>query len=139
MTRGQVLAGVVLVHFALNIAHGWAHTGAQVPLSLAGALFVYIVILAAPLVGLGLWRWWPRFGGALVAASMFGALVFGLINHFIVDGSDHVAHVAAAWRQLFGVTAALLVVCEAAGTAVGIWSASAGVAVEGRTERSGAN
>jgi hypothetical protein len=123
MTRGQALTVVVLLHLAINIAHGSAHTGAQVPLSLAGMLFVYIVILAGPLAGLGLWRWRPRLGGLIVAVCMSGALVFGLINHFIIDGPDHVAHVAAAWRQLFGVTAALLVVCEAAGTAIGIWSA----------------
>jgi hypothetical protein len=35
------LAAVVFVHLAINIAHGSAHTGAQVPLSLAGMLFVY--------------------------------------------------------------------------------------------------
>jgi hypothetical protein len=120
-----MLSAVVLVHLALNIAHGQAHTGAHVPLPIVGALFVYIVILAAPLVGLGLWRWSPRFGGWTVAASMCGALVFGLVNHFIIEGPDHVAHVAAAWRQLFGVTAVLLLVCEAAGTAVGTWAASA--------------
>ena len=90
-------------------------------------LFVYIVILAAPLVGLGLWRWRPRLGGWIVAASMSGALVFGLINHFIIDGSDHVAHVASEWSLLFGVTAALLVVCEAAGTVIGLWAARASI------------
>ena len=137
MTKGQALAAVVLVHLAINIAHGRAHTGAEVPLSVAGTLFVFIVILAAPLVGLGVWRWWPRFGGWMVAASMFGALVFGLINHFIVDGSDHVAHVAAAWRPLFGVTAALLVACEAAATAVGIWAASEGAGVSGQHSGTG--
>jgi hypothetical protein len=123
MTRGQALAAVVLVHLAINIAHGRAHAGAQVALPLSGALFVYIVILAGPLTGLSLWRWRPQLGGWIVAASMGSALVFGLINHVINDGPDHVAHVAAEWRQLFGVTAALLVVCEAAGTAIGIWSA----------------
>jgi hypothetical protein len=53
---------------------------------------------------------------------MAGALVFGLGNHFIVEGQDHVAHVARDWRMLFGVTAALLVVSEAAGAAVGVWA-----------------
>jgi hypothetical protein len=124
MTRGQALVAVVLTHLAINIAHGRAHDGGEVPLTAVSTLFVYSVILAAPLVGLGVWRWQPRLGGWTVAASMSGALVFGLVNHFIIDGSDHVAHVAAAWRQLFGVTAALLVVCEATGAAVGIWSAS---------------
>jgi hypothetical protein len=123
MTRGQALTAVVLTHLAINIAHGSAHDGAQVPLSALGMLFVYIVILAAPLVGLAVWRWKPRLGGWTVAASMSGALVFGLVNHFIIDGPDHVAHVAAEWRQLFGITAALLIVCEAAGAVVGIWAA----------------
>ena len=40
MTRGQALTAVVLAHLAINIAHGRAHAGAQVPLSVAGALFV---------------------------------------------------------------------------------------------------
>jgi hypothetical protein len=123
MTRGLALAAVVLVHLAINIVHGSAHAGARVPLPLRSALFVYIVILAGPLAGLGLWRWRPQLGGWIVGGCMGAALVFGLMNHFIGDGPDHVAHVAAEWRQLFGVTAALLVVCEAAGTAIGVWSA----------------
>lgn len=123
MGRGQALSAVVLIHLAINIMHGRAHAGAQVPLSAAGMLFVYIVILAGPLVGLGVWRWQPQPGGWIVAACMAGALLFGLINHFIIDGADHVAHVAAEWRSLFGVTAGLLVACEALGVAIGVWSA----------------
>ena len=124
MTRGQALTAVVLFHLAINIAHGRAHAGAQVPLPLAGTLFVFIVILAGPLVGLAVSRWWPRAGGWIVAASMAGALVFGLINHFVIAGSDHVMHVASEWRMLFGVTAALLVVSEAIGVVAGIWCAT---------------
>ena len=118
------LAAVVLTHLAISIAHGGAHTGAQVPLPLAGTLFVYLVILAGPLVGLGVSRWRPHAGAWIVAASMSGALVFGLVNHFIIDGLDHVAHVPAEWRPLFSVTAALLVISEAAGAAVGVWAAT---------------
>ena len=136
MTKVQTLAAVVLVHLAISIAHGRAHTGAEVPLPLEGALFVYVVILAGPLAGLAVSRWRPRAGAFIVAASMSGALVFGLINHFIIDGPDHVAHVAAEWRTLFGVTAALLVVSEAAGAAVGVWAAARkGVADTDRQER----
>ena len=120
MTRGSALTVVVLLHLVISIAHGQAHTGAQVPLTIAGALFVYIVILAGPLAGLVVSRWRPRAGAWMVAASMAGALVFGLINHFIIAGPDHVGHVAAEWRSLFGITASLLVVSEAAGVAIGV-------------------
>lgn len=122
MARREALTAVVLIHLAISIAHGRAHTGAQVPLPLAGTLFVFIVILAGPIAGLVLTRWRPRGGALVVAASMAGALVFGLVNHFIIDGPDHVAHVAGEWRSLFGVTAALLAVCEAVGVAVGLSS-----------------
>ena len=121
MTKGQALAATVLIHFGVSVAHGAAHTGAHVPLPLAGALFVYIVILAGPLAGLAVAIWRPRAGALIVAASMCGALVFGLINHFLVDGQDQVAHVVADWRTLFGVTAVLLAVTEGVGTAVGLW------------------
>jgi hypothetical protein len=123
MTRGQALAGVVLTHLAINIAHGYAHAGASVPLPLPSALFVYLVILAGPLAGLAVTRWRPRAGAWIVAATMSGALVFGLINHFMLAGPDHVSHVAPEWRAWFGVTAALLVASEAAGAAVGVWAA----------------
>ena len=118
------LAAIVLVHLAVNVLHGRAHSGAQVPLSPAATLFVYIVILAGPLAGLAVSRWRPIAGGWIVAASLGGAFVFGLINHFIVAGPDHVDHVAAAWRTLFSVTAALLLATEAAGVAIGVWYAA---------------
>lgn len=121
---GQVgragLAAVVLTHLALSVVHGTAHSGAQVALGTAGTLFVYIVILIGPLAGLAVSRWQPQMGAWIVALAMGGSLIFGLINHFIIQGSDHVAHVAPAWRLLFASTAALLAVVEAAGAAIGI-------------------
>lgn len=125
MKRGQALAAVVLTHLAISVVHGRAHEGAQVPLPFAGTLFVYIVILAGPLVGLGLSQWRLRAGAWVVALTMAGALVFGLINHFLIDGSDHVANVAAEWRSLFGATAVLLLLSEGAGVAIGLWSVTA--------------
>ena len=121
--RDWALAAVVLVHLAISLVHGRAHAGAEVFLPLAGALFVYIVILAGPLAGLAVSRWRPRAGAWIVALSLSGALIFGLINHFIIAGPDHVAHVAAEWRTLFGTTAALLVASESAGAATAVWFA----------------
>ena len=121
------LGTVVLTHLVINIIHGRAHSGAHVPLSFAAALFVYIVILAGPLAGLIASVWRPVAGAWIVAATMAGALVFGLVNHFIIAGPDHVDHVAAEWRTLFGTTAALLLVSEAVGVGTGIWCAARNV------------
>jgi hypothetical protein len=114
------LAVVVLAHLGVSIAHGQAHTGGNVPLSPAMAAFVYVVILAGPLVGLAMSFWRPRAGAWMVAGSFAGALVFGLVNHFIIPGADRVDHVTAEWRTLFTTTALLLFATEAAGVAIGI-------------------
>jgi hypothetical protein len=118
MRRG--LAAVVLAHLGISMVHGWAHSGAHVDLSPGAMLFVYAVILAGPLAGLVVMRRREALGAALIAATMTAALLFGVINHFIIAGSDHVAHVAAAWRPLFGSTAALLAISEAAAAAIAI-------------------
>jgi len=118
MRRG--LTAVVLAHLGISIVHGWAHNGARVDLSPGAMLFVYVVILAGPLAGLVVMRWRASLGAALVAATMTGALLFGVVNHFVIAGSDHVAHVAAAWRPLFGLTAALLALTEAAAAAMAL-------------------
>jgi hypothetical protein len=120
MNGRTALAAVVLAHLAVSLVHGMAHSGAQVALDFGGTLFVYIVILIGPLAGLAVSRWRPQTGAWIVALTMSGSLVFGLIKHFIIPGTDHVNHVAPAWRSLFASTAALLVVVEAAGAAIGL-------------------
>ena len=106
------LVAAVLAHLVVSVVHGVAHAQAHVPLSLASNLFVFIVILAGPLVGLALT--WPaeRIGSWLVALTMAGALVFGFINHFALDSPDQVTHVDPQWRPLFATTAVLLAMTE---------------------------
>jgi hypothetical protein len=119
-----VMAGAVALHLAVSFVHGAAHAGAAVPLSAAANLFVWVVILAGPLAGLAVWRWVSRRAGAwTVAATLAASLAFGLVNHFVIAGADHVAHVVEAWRVTFGATAVLLALTEASGSAAAIWSA----------------
>jgi uncharacterized membrane protein YhaH (DUF805 family) len=118
------LAGVVVLHLVICFVHGAAHSGAAVPLSVAANLFVFVVILAGPPAGLVVWRWIDaRTGAWIVAATLAASLGFGLVNHFVIGGADHVAHVAASWRLMFGATAVLLAVTEACGSGAAIWSA----------------
>jgi len=114
------LAAIVLAHLAVSIVHGTAHARAHVPLSPAANLFVFIVILAGPLIGLALT--WPseRIGSWLIAATMAGSLVFGIVNHFVFASPDHVAHVDPPWRPLFATTAVLLAATEALGCVMAI-------------------
>ena len=83
-------------------------------------LFVFSVILAGPLVGLVLT--WPaeRIGTWLIAMTMAGSLVFGVVNHFVFASPDHVAHVAQQWRPLFTTTAVLLAFTETIGCGLAI-------------------
>jgi hypothetical protein len=106
------LIAAVLSHLVIALVHGTAHANAHVPLSRAASLFVFIVILAGPIVGLALI--WPaqRIGSWLIGITMAGSLVFGVVNHFVLAGPDHVAHVVPAWRPLFATTAVLVAVTE---------------------------
>jgi hypothetical protein len=118
---GAALITIVVLHLLISFVHGAAHSGAGIGLGFAGSLFVYIVILAGPIVGLLIALRRQRLGASFVASAMTGALVFGVVNHFIIQGSDHVTHVPEAWRTSFTVTAVLLAVLEAAGALIG-WS-----------------
>jgi ABC-type xylose transport system permease subunit len=109
------LTAIVLAHLVVSAIHGVAHDRAHVPLSLWANVFVYVVILAGPLVGLALTWWSARAGAWVVALAMAGSLAFGVVNHFLLSSPDHVAHVDPQWRPLFTFTAVLLALTEALG------------------------
>jgi hypothetical protein len=118
------LAAVVVLHLAIAVVHGAAHAGAVVPLSALGNAFVLVVIIAGPLAGLLVWALFDARAGAWIIAATLGAsFAFGFINHFLIAGADHVAHVAGPWREMFGATAILLAIAEALGSGMAVWSA----------------
>jgi hypothetical protein len=117
---GTILAGVVILHLAVTLLHGRAHSSAGVVLPPAAFAFVIAVVVVAPIAGLGLTVRSPRAGGLLIGLAMAASLVFGVVNHFLLPGADHVGHVVGPSRTLFGVTAVLLALTEAAGTVLGL-------------------
>jgi hypothetical protein len=122
--REIVLALLVILHLGVSLVHGFAHDGAHVGLSPAQMRFVITVILAGPVLGLLVQRLaLPRAGAWLIAATMAAALAFGVWNHFLIPGADHVTSVVSEWRVLFGATAVLLAVTEALGAGVAAWCA----------------
>lgn len=114
------IAAAVLAHLLIAFVHGFAHSGGHVAVTPGQSLFVFTIILIGPVGGLVLSYVSPRAGGLIVAATMAGSLVFGLANHFLIAGPDHVGQVAADWRGLFTASAILLVVSETAGTVAGL-------------------
>jgi hypothetical protein len=49
-------------------------------------------------------------------------LLFGVYYHYIASGPDHMSQIPeGTWGMVFHLTAALLVVVEGLGSAVGLW------------------
>jgi hypothetical protein len=116
---------IVLIHLALAIAHGLAHTHLSIALTIPQKAFVGGVIVAAPLVAACfLWAGRLRLGAAVLAVSMAGSLAFGVYYHFIAPGPDNVDQsdpaAPANWRNLFEDTAIDLALIEALGTLAGV-------------------
>jgi hypothetical protein len=126
VTQFVWLAVVVLVHLVITLTHGTAHAQAHVPLSLAANVFVFTVIVAGPLVGLGLTWLGQRIGTWLIGTTMAGAFLFGFVNHFVFYSPDHVAHIDPQWQPLFMTTAILLALTEGLGSALAFRSIWAG-------------
>jgi hypothetical protein len=113
-------AGIVFAHAAVGLLHGVAHAGQGVWLGPAGNAFVLLVIGLGPFAALAVVEAGRRrTGAALLAATMAASLAFGVWNHFVAAGPDHVAHLAPGpWAACFRWTAVLLVATEVAGVAV---------------------
>jgi FtsH-binding integral membrane protein len=116
---------LIWVHFAVSLLHGVAHAEAAVYLSVLGDLYVFVVILIAPLVALFWLSRSLRWGGGLLALAMVGSLIFGLVSHFLLPGIDNVTQVPGLWRAHFEISAYLLALLEAAGTLLGLWTFTA--------------
>lgn len=110
---------MVLAHAVVVWLHGLAHEKLGVDtFDWPGNLFIYIVIIAAPVMAMILlWTRLQRIGIWLLLGSMLGSLLFGGYNHFIAITPDHVAHLPAGEAQtLFTVTAVGLVIVELRGS-----------------------
>ena len=113
-------AVVVSVHTLAMLVHGAAHMRLHIGLSLSASIYVFGVVGIGPITGLMFLRSSrQRTGATILFITMIGALLFGLWNHFIEHGADHVMHLqAGSWKLPFQVTAGLLSVSEAVGAVI---------------------
>jgi hypothetical protein len=111
---------VVLVHTVVMPVHGAAHMRLNIELSTWAKIYVLGVVGTGPIIGLFFLRSSrQRAGATILFITMMAGLLFGLWNHFIAPGADHVMHLQAGlWRLPFQVTAGLLLVSEAAGAVI---------------------
>jgi hypothetical protein len=116
---------VVWLHVLVVILHAVAHIGAHVlPASFFDNAFVVVVIMMAPVGALFLLKhthltW---LGALLLFLSMLGALLYGLVNHFLLAGADNATDMSpGVWQLPFLVTSYLLLILEVAGSVVGVW------------------
>lgn len=120
---------VVLVHIIITGLHGIAHQQAGVSISDFQSAYVFLVTLAAPIAAavIMLFLNKPKIqrGGAwLLLVSMLGSLLFGLVYHVLLPGSDNIFTVIMHEPLLDGAvfftsTAILLVIVDGVGSWVG--------------------
>jgi len=118
-TARAVLTGLGALHLVVSIWHGAAHAELNVLLSPAQTLFVYAVILGAPLVAIGLL--WTRYEGPslwLFLVAMAASLLFGIYYHYVFVSPDNVHHLptgAAEVQEHFVESAGIVALVELAG------------------------
>lgn len=109
-----------------HILHGISHVEHQVPLAAWQWAYVIFVVFLTPVVAaMLLWTRMRRVGAWLLLASMAGALVFGLVFHFLVAGPDNVFTLnPGAAREAFRFSAVLVALTEVLGCVAGTWALS---------------
>ena len=119
-TLSRVGILVVILHAIVTTPHSIAHTNLRITMDTWQNIYIFVVILIAPIVA-AVFIWIrPRSGFALLTISMIGSFVFGVYYHFIATGSDNAFTLpASSWTLNFQLTAWLLAITELGGAVIG--------------------
>lgn len=88
-----VITALVVFHLVASLWHGSAHAQLAIALPPEKTIFVYVVILIAPIVAaVLLWTRYVSIGLWVFFLSMLGALLFGAYHHYVLVSSDNIGH-----------------------------------------------
>jgi len=125
MTAKIALTALAAVHLVVAMWHGAAHAELGVALSPAQNLFVYVVVVFAPLVAVGLlWTRHVRLAVWLFLIAMAASLLFGVYYHYVFVSPDNIHHLppgSEAAHARFERSAAILALVEFASTLAAAW------------------
>ncbi len=118
--EASLALAIIVFHFLVNVLHGAAHHHYEIPLETWQQAYIWVVIIAAPLVAGGLLvARWLRAGAWLLLVSMAGSLLFGVYFHFLLVGPDNISSVNLyGWGMVFLATAIFLAATEVWGVSV---------------------
>ena len=113
---------VVAVHTVVAFVHNQAHRQIDVALSNFQSAFALVVIVVAPAVAAAIiWRGHPRRGATVLVLSLLASLIFGVVNHFMIDSPDQLAHISNdGWGKIFTISAYALALTELVGILAGM-------------------
>jgi hypothetical protein len=95
MTR-IVITVLVIVHLVASLWHGSAHIHLGIELSTEQTLFIYIVIIIAPVVAAILvWTRYLSMSLWVFFLSMLGSFLFGAYQHYVLVSPDNIHHLPA--------------------------------------------
>ncbi len=124
------VTALVVVHHAIALQHGGAHTDLAIVLAPWQNAFVNAVIVAMPFVGaILLWTRYAKVGLWLVVIGMTGALVFGVFHHYMMVSPDHISHLPEGSDHAHGTfiwTAGAIAMLECVTTAVAAYFVGVG-------------
>ena len=117
---GRLAILIVILHAILTTPHSIAHSKLHIAMNTWQNIYIFLMILIAPIVAAVLiWKRRPS-GFVLLTISMTGSFVFGVYYHFVASGSDNVFTLPdSPWTLTFQLTAWLLAISELAGVIVG--------------------
>ncbi len=113
---------LVGAHAVVGLLHGISHVELGVVPSAADIAFIMVVIGIVPIGMLPFVLRGSRVGVGLFALAFAASWLYGMVNHFVIEGADHVPGLEhGAWQAMFTVTGAMILGLEVAGTLLAVW------------------